>query len=316
MANELTTINDYCDISKTSLKFKCEVTKDQWAKVFSGLKTIEGCVQFWIGDCLKYREQKWGMYEDVAEESGIEVNTLRQYKQVADQVKSDTRVSDLGYSHHREVAALDEKQQEEYLQKAVENDWTVKELRDAIKEDKYSALPAIKVPVGKYSIIYADPPWRYFEDGDKNQSKHYRTMAIEDIINLPIQDISDDNCILFLWVTFPMLQESFKVIESWGFEYSTCGFTWVKLNKKNGKPFFGLGSWTRSNAELCLIATKGSIKRLDASISQVIMTPIEEHSKKPDIIREKIVQLVGDLPRVELFARNKTEGWDVWGNEV
>lgn len=172
------------------------------------------------------------------------------------------------------------------------------------------------LPDKKYSIIYADPPWEYFAGGLKNQSRHYKNMSIDEITLLPIEDLANDDCILFLWVTFPMLKECFKVIEAWGFEYSTCGFVWVKQTKNTDKPFFGLGNWTRSNAELCLIATKGSIKRMDASISQVIMTPIQEHSKKPDIIRDKIVQLVGDLPRIELFARNKSKDWDVWGNET
>ncbi|MEK6881521.1 MAG: MT-A70 family methyltransferase [Nanoarchaeota archaeon] len=169
---------------------------------------------------------------------------------------------------------------------------------------------------GKYQIIYADPPWNYFKGGYKNQSQHYDGMSIDEICNLPIKDLAADDCILFLWVTFPVLKDCFRVIESWGFEYSTIGFNWIKANKNKKGFFFGLGNWTRSNSEICLIATKGSIKRLDASISQIIYTPIEGHSKKPDEVKEKIVKLVGDLPRIELFARQKTDGWDVWGNEI
>ena len=169
---------------------------------------------------------------------------------------------------------------------------------------------------GKYQIIYADPPWSYFKGGYKNQSQHYDGMSIDEICNLPISDLSADNCILFLWVTFPILPEVFKVVEAWGFTYSTIGFNWVKSNKGGKGFFFGLGNWTRSNSELCLIATKGSIERKDASISQIIYEPIQEHSKKPDIVRKKIIQLVGDLPRIELFARQKVDGWDSWGNEI
>jgi len=168
----------------------------------------------------------------------------------------------------------------------------------------------------KYSIIYADPAWSYFEGGNKNQSLHYSTMSIDEICNLPIKRITDDNCILFLWVTYPILQEAFKVIESWGFKYSTAGFVWVKKNKNTDTPFIGCGSWTRANSELCLIATKGSVLRLDAGISQVIESPIEEHSKKPVIARQLITRLVGELPRIELFSRKQTDGWDVWGNEI
>jgi len=169
----------------------------------------------------------------------------------------------------------------------------------------------------KYDIIYADPPWKY---QDRNcgggAEKHYSTMEIKDICNLPVRQISSDNCILFIWCTYPMLKEVQKVIEAWGFKYKTIGFQWIKTYKKSGKFFFGLGRWTRGNTEPCLIATKGKPKRINNSISQLIIAPIEKHSKKPDIVREKIVQLMGDLPRIELFAREKTPGWDVWGNEV
>ncbi len=172
------------------------------------------------------------------------------------------------------------------------------------------------LPEGKYSIIYADPAWNYYGDGYKNQNQHYDTMSIDAICNLSVKDLADDNCILFLWVTFPILQEAFKVIEKWGFEFSTVGFNWVKSNKNGKGFFFGLGNWTRANAELCLIATKGGIERKSASISQIIYEPVGKHSEKPAIVRDKIVELVGDLPRIELFARQKTEGWISWGDQI
>lgn len=173
----------------------------------------------------------------------------------------------------------------------------------------------------KYNIIYADPPWNfktYSAKGKEHKSAdaHYQCMNIDDIYNLPIDKIAADDCILFLWVTFPLLNEGLKTIEQWGFTYKTVGFNWVKKNKKSDSLFWGLGFWTRSNSELCLIATKGSPKRISAGVHSVVISPIEEHSKKPQEVRERIVQLVGDLPRVELFARQKTDGWDVWGNEV
>jgi len=173
-----------------------------------------------------------------------------------------------------------------------------------------------ELPAGKYNIIYADPPWNYYKGGYKNQEQHYDSLTIEELKQMPLDDLAADNCILFLWVTFPILNEVFDLIKWWGFEYSTIGFVWVKSNKDKKGFFFGLGNWTRSNTELCLIATKGSIERKDASISQIIYEPIDKHSKKPDIVKDKIVKLVGELPRIELFARKKTEGWDTWGNEV
>ena len=143
-------------------------------------------------------------------------------------------------------------------------------------------------------------------------------MAIEDIIKMKdtIQKISNENCILFLWVTFPCLLDGLRLIKEWGFTYKTCGFNWVKRNKKSNSWFFGMGYWTRANSELCLIATKGNIKRISKSVFQIVDTHIEEHSKKPDEVRKRIVELVGDLPRIELFARQTAEGWDSWGNEL
>ena len=141
-------------------------------------------------------------------------------------------------------------------------------------------------------------------------------MSADDICSLPVADIAEDNCVLFLWVTFPNLQESFRVIKAWGFEYRTVAFVWVKRNKKAINWFMGLGYWTRANAEICLLAVKGKPKRVSKSVRQIIDSPIERHSKKPDETRERIIDLMGDLPRIELFARQKTDGWDVWGNEV
>ncbi len=172
----------------------------------------------------------------------------------------------------------------------------------------------------KYNVIYADPPWKYktWTEGGGTAEKHYPTMKLDDIIKMKdtIEKISDNNCILFLWVTFPCLLEGLKVMKEWGFTYKTCGFNWVKRNKKSNTFFFGMGYWTRANSELCLIGTKGTIKRKSNKVFQIIDTPIEEHSKKPDVVRDRIVELVGDIPRIELFARQTADGWDCWGNEL
>ena len=152
---------------------------------------------------------------------------------------------------------------------------------------------------------------------------HYLTMTHEDICNLPVQDIAADNCVLFIWVTFPKLHEGLEVIKSWGFEYKTLGFSWHKTTK-SGSLFFGVGSYTKSNCEVCLFATRGrvgikpSLNKLvvkSHKISSAINSPIQKHSKKPDEIRDRIVELFGDLPRIELFARQASPGWQTWGNE-
>ena len=172
----------------------------------------------------------------------------------------------------------------------------------------------------KYKVIYADPPWQYRVYSKKGQGKsaenHYHTMNIKDIMALPVDKIADKDCILFLWITFPCLKEGIEVMERWGFKYKTCGFNWVKRNKKKNTYFMGLGFWTRSNSEVCLIGTKGQPKRVSKSVSQICDARIMEHSRKPAEIRERIVELCGELPRIELFARDKVKGWDSLGDEI
>ena len=171
-----------------------------------------------------------------------------------------------------------------------------------------------------YDIIYADPPWyfkTYSNKGNKRSAiQHYNCMSIDDIYNLPINSICNNDCILFLWVVDPMLPEAMEVIKKWGFKFKTVAFTWVKENKKSEGYFTGLGYWTRANPEMCLLATKGKPKRISKAVRQLIISKRQEHSKKPDEIRDRIVKLCGNLPRIELFARQKVKGWDCWGNEV
>ena len=175
----------------------------------------------------------------------------------------------------------------------------------------------IPFPNKKYNIIYSDPAWSYTGNMmNSSATDHYKTMSLQDICNLPVKKIADDNCILFMWVTLPKLNQFMDVIKSWGFEYKSTAFVWVKKNKISNSFFMGLGRWTRANPEICVLATKGKISRRSNKVRQLQIFPIEQHSKKPDEFRNLIIELCGDLPRIELFARQKTDGWDCWGNEV
>lgn len=183
----------------------------------------------------------------------------------------------------------------------------------------------------KYQIIYADPPWNY-TDKSKHRggaARHYNSPTLEDLKRLDVQSISQDNSVLMMWATYPMITEALELIKAWGFKYKSCLFTWIKLNRRaetmglispttGGVDIFcGMGHYSRSNAEICLIATRGkALERKDKSIKQVIHSPIRSHSEKPDEARERIEKLYGDVPRIELFARKQHVGWDVWGNEV
>lgn len=176
----------------------------------------------------------------------------------------------------------------------------------------------------KYQIIYADPPYSF---GDRMLSKghggyfysledkHYKTMSHSDICKLPIKELADDNSILFLWSTDAHLQEAIEIINAWGFEYITVAFYWLK-QEKSGKDVCLFGRWTMKSVELCLLAKRGSPQRQSKNVRQLVRAIRNGHSEKPNEVRERIVQLMGDLPRIELFARRKVEGWDCWGNEV
>lgn len=168
----------------------------------------------------------------------------------------------------------------------------------------------------KYDIIYADPPWSYRNMGNiqATANSHYKTMTLEDLKKLPVNELARENSILFMWATFPKIDEALDLIKAWGFEYKTVGFTWVKKNKRGGN-FFGVGWYTKSNAEVCLIGVKGKAPKISNSVSSIIESIREEHSKKPDIVREKIIEFSGNIPRIELFARQQVGGWDCWGDE-
>lgn len=171
----------------------------------------------------------------------------------------------------------------------------------------------------KYQIIYADPPWLYENmlDGKVSMGAiKYPTLSIEEIKKLEVSKLAEKDCILFLWVTMPKLQEGLDVIRSWGFKFKTCAFCWVKQNPSGEGIYKGLGHWVQGNAELCLLATKGHPHRVSKSVSQIVLAPRSRHSAKPSEVRERIVRLLGDVPRVELFAREKAEGWDAIGNEI
>lgn len=173
----------------------------------------------------------------------------------------------------------------------------------------------------KYKIIYVDPPWSFSNKNTGGSMKsgadaHYTTMSISDLKNMDIQSICDKDCILFMWWVSSQPQEALDLVKSWGFKIKNMnGFVWVKRTKL-WKLFFGMGFWTRAGSESCLIAVKGKIKPVNKSVRAVVEAINEKHSKKPDLFADKIVELMGDLPRLEIFARDKKKGWDIFGNEI
>ena len=166
-----------------------------------------------------------------------------------------------------------------------------------------------------YSIIYADPAWRMKEPAEEYGTP-YGTMSDEEIISLPVEPIANKNCALLMWVISSKIDVAVRACKAWGFEYKTIAFTWIKTSRKTGMPNCRLASYTLSATEVCILGMRGRVPKQSYKVKQVIMSPRERHSKKPDEIRNRIVELFGDLPRIELFAREQISGWDVWGNEV
>lgn len=191
------------------------------------------------------------------------------------------------------------------------------------------------LPRNHFGVILADPPWHFKTFTDKGRwrspdwkpfkgspSIHYDTMSAAQISALPVSDLAAPEACLFLWICWPLLAEALALIEAWGFAYKTCAFSWTKAHARqidmlrdDNDVQIGMGYWTRSNSEVCLLATRGKPKRLNADVRQGIIEPRRQHSRKPDCVYSRIERLVAG-PYLELFARNQRPGWTSWGNQV
>lgn len=179
-------------------------------------------------------------------------------------------------------------------------------------------MPSVNLDGDGYRVVYADPPWSYRDRNKRHGGAvvHYQTMDVNQIAALPIAGIVAPDAMLFMWATFPTLPDALKVIDAWGFRYVTAAFTWLKTYKEGGKLVVGVGHYTRANSEVCLLGVRGRPAVVSHSVQSAIITPRGRHSEKPAEVRDRIVELCGDVPRIELFARQVAPGWDAWGNEI
>ena len=170
-----------------------------------------------------------------------------------------------------------------------------------------------------FPIICADPPWTYQykgEAGKRGASQQYKTLELHEIARLPVWDLAAKNCFLAMWWTYPLAQEALDLVKFLGFKIKTMGgITWVKTTR-TGKYPIGMGYWTRTNAEPMLFATRGKVSRVCASVPALLHAPRGRHSEKPAAAYDRIVSLMGDDSRLELFARDFRPGWWVWGDEL
>jgi N6-adenosine-specific RNA methylase IME4 len=194
--------------------------------------------------------------------------------------------------------------------------------------------PFADLPRNHFGAVLCDPPWLFrslwggrpvkTEAGYASRAveQHYDTLTHEEIAQLPVGELAADDSVLFMWICWPILPQAMKVIEAWGFTYKTCAFAWIKAHaaqiemfRDDIDPFCGLGYWTRSNSEVCLLATRGKPKRWNADVLQGIIEPRRQHSRKPDCVYDRIERLVPG-PYLELFARSTRPNWTSWGNQV
>lgn len=309
-------------------------TKNEWKEYGTSIKAVEGALQWVIGDWLNHGEKQYG--ETYAEAMSLwpesEYQTLALYKQVADAIQFTIRIVNVSWSHHREVAYLklpeivngkmqwsretDVKKISEFLSLAEKKKWPVRVLRievETYKRNKELEFALYNAP-DKYDIFYADPPWKYADnliEGYGAAEHHYKTMSIEELCNVPVRSRCNDNSVLFLWVTAPILGECWPVIKSWGFEYK-ASFVWDK-DEHN------YGHYNSVRHEFLLICTRGSFlpinKELEDSVQVVKRT--SEHSRKPEEFRAIIDKMYPTGKRIELFARGDVPSpWEKWGNEA
>jgi N6-adenosine-specific RNA methylase IME4 len=172
----------------------------------------------------------------------------------------------------------------------------------------------------RFPVFYADPAWTYEVWSARGRAAHHYNLEPLDEIKAmgpTIHRLTADDVVLFLWCTWPLVVEGahVEVIRAWGFEPSTAAFIWVKQNPSGEGFHTGNGYWTRSNSEVCFLATKGSPLRLAKDVHQIVVAPVGEHSAKPEEVRRRIERLVAG-PYLELYGRKPVKGWHVWGNEI
>jgi N6-adenosine-specific RNA methylase IME4 len=302
-----------CDITATGLAMPENLSFEKWEQIGQTLRRIEGSRLWWFGDWCNFGEKKYGeKYSQALESGDYEHGTLRNASWVSSKVEMSHRCDNLSWSHHREVADLEPKDQDRWLARAAKEGISARDLRILVRSERMGRETP-DLPKGKYRVFYADPPWKYADElieGYGAAEHHYPTMTISELCALPILDLVEDNAVLFIWVTSPILSECWSIIKAWGFEYK-ASFVWDKI-KHN------FGHYNSVRHEFLLICTRGSCLPDEAKLIDSVQSieRMDQHSEKPKEFREMIDVLYAKGKRIELFARVEASGWERWGNEL
>ena len=305
--------------TKIALVLPDNISFYEWQEVGQKIIFCAQSCMWWLGDWWAFGEHKYGERAAQALKSDYAFQTFADAGWVSNKIETSRRHEHLSWSHHREVAALVPDEQDKLLNEAEEKGLSRGKLRKKVRDLKTIKREAELLPTGKYRIIYADPPWKYSDernlDGyDSNAaSNSYPTMSLDEICDLLVKDLAAKDSVLFLWVTAPMLEDAFYVIDAWGYQYKT-NFVWDKVKPGMG----GLGHYHDTNHEHLLLATRGEYLKVHQKFDSVQeFEKTKTHSKKPDEFRAMIDAMYPEGSRIELFRRGDSpNGWAIWGNEA
>ena len=303
------------ELTSTSLQFTEEFDASSYLDYCAVLFALAGGLNWWIGDAMAEGERMLGesyaQVEAVAERFGIAPDRLRQCQWVSERVEPVTRVTGLSWSHHRHVAALPPRDQFRLLADSIASGWDANKLRVEVAKHRRGLREAGELPHGVFRVLYADPPWRYAQVIDKYgpAERHYPTMDLEEICELPVSRLAADDSVLFLWATSPKLVDATTVVAAWGFTYK-ASFVWYKVRHN-------YGHYNSVRHEHLLVAVRGHYTPEAVRLHNSVLT-IERaaHSEKPEEFRALIEELYPTGPHIELFARRPAPGWTIWGDEV
>lgn len=295
---------------------------EDWQQLGATLQQMERSVMWWIGDWLRFGECRYGeTYAQAVEATGYATETVRAAKWVAEQYpESVTRVTDLSWSHHREVASLPLRERAEILARAASEGLSTRETKALARQEKNRVgvkhntctaddLAALVARGDKFGTIYADPPWVYDNQSTRAaQSNHYDGLSVDELCALPVADLVADDAHLHLWTTNAFLFDCSRIFDAWGFEFRST-FVWVK-------PQLGIGNYWRNSHEFLLTGIRGNAKRFnDRTLKSWLECDRSKHSEKPFVVRDYI-RRASPGPYLEMFARTPAEGWTCWGNEI
>lgn len=297
------------EITNVGVIIDDSITELEWAEAVEYCEKVDKGLQWIIGELLNFGEKKkYRRYVELMSKTNYQYKTLRNIQSISNKVEMSRRRDTLTFSHHAEVASLSPEKQIEWLDKAEDNHLSVKQLHNGIRNDK-KQYNIKELPIGVYDLLYCDPPWQYTPAVENRQvENHYPTMSDEDIYNFKLPTLSND-CLLLIWATVGKLPEALKTINSWGFTY--------KSHSVWDKQIIGMGYWYRGQHELLLIATKGTFSPPEPEdrTSSIYSEKRTEHSRKPEYYYEWIEKCFPNTNKIELFSRNKRDGWEAWGNE-